>query len=330
MTKNLPNEPGAWDADFSYAYLKRLFEALRRDFVPTQLGDASEATLSGRRSVFLRHDLDVSLERAVPLARFEKECGIEATYHVMLDSPFYDVRSKSSTDALAAIAMQGHEIGLHYDVVARGMRDAASDVREADIARACEELEALLAAPVRSLSFHLPVRELIDGPLRVAGRVSGYGSPVFEWYLSDSRARWREGEPLVSLAEERAANLQILLHPVWWGAEHQPPSERLRDFIVELAPRLGIAYAELNERLWKHIVFRAPDEALRQADPADEAIASEHTVPGLVVDVHQPEANETRDPSAREALGELGSEHGIADEEADRLHLRRHDRNDVP
>jgi hypothetical protein len=261
---NLPNEPGAWDADFSYGYLAKLYAVLARDFVPTLLGDAGESTLSaggaGRR-VYVRHDIDVSLERAVPLARVERTSGIRATYHVMLDSPFYDVRSKSSTEALAELARLGHEIGLHYDVVAREMRDTPADVREADIARACSELEGLVGTPVRSLSFHLPVQDLIKGPLRVAGRVSGYAASLFAWYISDSRARFREGDPLASLAARRAPNLQILIHPIWWGPEHVHPTLRLRDFIHEIQPRMERTYAELNELCWKHIIYRAVPES---------------------------------------------------------------------
>ncbi|HVH47776.1 MAG TPA: hypothetical protein VM925_35815 [Labilithrix sp.] len=258
-TANLPNEPGAWDSDFSYGYLSKLYAVLRRDFIPTLVGDAGGVSSpeGAPRRVFVRHDIDVSLERAVPLARLEKASGIPSTYHVMLDSPFYDIRSASSRDALAEIARLGHEIGLHYDVVARGMREADTGTREGDIARACGELEALVGAPVRSLSFHLPVQELVNGPLRVAGRVSGYGKELFQWYISDSRARWREGEPLASLGRPRAPNLQILIHPIWWGDQHVHPTVRLRDFLVEVGPRLGGTYAELNDRLWDHIIYRA-------------------------------------------------------------------------
>lgn len=260
---NLPNEPGSWDADFSYGYLERLYAILRRDFVPMRLGDAEGAAARDRPLAFVRHDLDVSLARALPLARKEAAWGVPSTYHVMIDSPFYDYATAECRAALAEIASLGHEIGLHYDVVARRTRDATSAEREADIDRACAELEAVVGQPVRSLSFHLPVPELIRGPLRVAGRISGYAAELFGWYLSDSRARWREGEPLASLAKPRSERLQILIHPIWWDEEHLTPAERLRGFIHEIAPLMKpplSSYAAINERLWQHIVYRAPDE----------------------------------------------------------------------
>jgi hypothetical protein len=258
---NIPNEPTAWDSDFSYGYLAKLYAVLRRDFVPTLVGDAGDVSTSGEtpRRVFVRHDIDVSLERALPIARLEKEVGIPSTYHVMLASPFYRLEWSSSRDALAEIAGLGHEIGLHYDVVARGMKDADAETRERDIAKACEELEGVLGTPVRSVSFHLPVQELINGPLRIAGRISGYAKKLFQWYISDSRARWREGEPLLSLGRPRGPDLQILIHPIWWGEEHEHPTVRTREFLREVAPRLGGTYAQLNDRLWDHIIYRAAD-----------------------------------------------------------------------
>lgn len=257
-TKNLPNEPGSWDGDFSYDYLGRLYAALQARFRPAVLSEIAEP---GTGRVFVRHDIDLSLARALPLARLENARGLRATYHVMLDSPFYDVRTEASRAALAELAALGHEVGLHYDVVARRMREAPAVERDADIARAAEELEALTRAPVKSLSFHLPIPELVRGPLHVAGRVSGYAKELLGWYLSDSRARWREGEPLASLDAPRAPDLQILVHPIWWGERHVAPGKRLATFLDEVGPGLGMSYAELNELLWEHVIYQADERS---------------------------------------------------------------------
>lgn len=264
MSPTIQNEPGAWDSDFSYGYLSRLYSALTRDFVPALLRDAADLLVPRRESaprrVFIRHDIDVSLDHAVPLAALEASSGIASTYHVMLDSPFYDVRTPSSRSALAELRRLGHEVGLHYNVTARATRDASPERRERDIAAACSELEDALGHPVESLSFHWPVAELINGPLRVADRVCAYGAELLSWYLSDSRARWREGEPLESLTRPRAPNLQILVHPIWWGERHAAPADRLREFLRDVGPRLGRSYGDLNDTLWSHILHRAVDE----------------------------------------------------------------------
>ncbi|MBN9162498.1 MAG: hypothetical protein BGO98_32990 [Myxococcales bacterium 68-20] len=255
---NLANEPGSWDKDFSHAYLERLYARLKRDFDLALLGDASEEdSAHDRPRAFVRHDIDVSLERAVELARKEQEWGVRSTYHVMLDSPFYDVRSERSAAAIAEIIAIGHEVGLHYDVVARKTKTVDGVTREKDIDSACKELASIIGRDVRSLSFHLPIEELIRGPLRVAGRVSGYAKELFQWYLSDSRARWREGDPIESLGMPRGKVLQILIHPIWWGETDMRPAERLREWLLGLSGR--DAYEAMRAKLWDHIIFRAAD-----------------------------------------------------------------------
>lgn len=268
---NIANEPDAWDKDFSYAYLERLYTQLKRAFDLGVIGDASESDVSrDRPRAFVRHDVDVSLERAVALAREEQRWGVRSTYHVMLDSPFYDVRSERSRAAIAEIVALGHEVGLHYDVVARKTKTADSARREEDIDDACEELASIAGHDVRSLSFHLPIPELIRGPFRVAGRVSGYAKELFQWYLSDSRARWREGDPIESLGAPRAKVLQILIHPIWWGPTDMRPAERLRGWLLEQQPicepsnsadprAARDAYETVRAKLWDHILFRAAD-----------------------------------------------------------------------
>jgi hypothetical protein len=259
---NLPNEPGSWDEDFSYAYLGALYARLQRDFRLALFRDAEAVVADGQtRSVLIRHDVDVSLDRALLLARMEASMGVVSTYHVMIDSPFYDVRSEGSVRALREIQRLGHEIGLHYDIVARNMKGADPAARDADIAVACDMLAELAGANVSSLSFHLPVPELLNGDLRVAGRVSGYARDLFRWYLSDSRARWREGEPTKSLEAPRSHVLQILVHPVWWGEANMRPTLRLRELLLELLPRHGGSYDALRARMYDHIIFHAADLA---------------------------------------------------------------------
>ncbi|MDB4943218.1 MAG: hypothetical protein JWP97_2752 [Labilithrix sp.] len=261
MKENLPNEPGSWDEDFSYAYLGQLYAELVRRFRLGQLGDAP-ALLAGAAAspiAFIRHDVDVSLRRAAKLARQEIAWGARSTYHVMTDSPFYDVGSAESRQLLAEIASLGHEVGLHYDVMARGMRDAAPADREADIGRACDAFSELLGAPVRSVSFHLPVQDLLRGPLTVAGRTSGYAEDLFRWYLSDSRARWREGPPIESLDRPRGSVLQILVHPEWWAEGNVRPELRLREIVQEIAKDEGKPYEDVRDRVAPHIIYRAAD-----------------------------------------------------------------------
>lgn len=258
MQENLPNEPGSFDGDFSYAYLARLYALMKARFRIAKLGDAAQfVDDAAHPTAFIRHDIDVDLARAVKLAHKEIEWGAVSTYHVMLDNPFYDVRTQ--TAFARELASLGHEVGLHYDVEARGMAKADPSVRERDIGKACDELANVLGAPVRSVSFHLPIQDMMRGPLTLAGRVSGYAEPLFRWYISDSRARWREGPPIESLEQPRSHLLQILIHPVWWDETHERPDLRLRELVAELADKRGEPYENVRDVMTPHIIYRAAD-----------------------------------------------------------------------
>ncbi len=260
LTENVPNEQGAWAENWTFGYLEVLYAALLARFRPALLGDAGDALRDESvKTVFVRHDIDVDLVRAAEFSRREVTWGVRSTYHVMIDSPFYDLRSAQSSASVDSIRALGHEVGLHYDVVARKMLSADGPTREQDIADACDTLEQILGESVRSVSFHLPVAELMRGPLRIAGRVSGYAEDLFRWYLSDSRGRWREGEPIASLDRPRGRVLQILMHPVWWGERDEQPDVRLRALLLDLAVETQTSFEALRDRMSDHILYRAAD-----------------------------------------------------------------------
>ncbi len=50
-----------------------------------------------RGDLFLRHDIDLSLEAALELARLEQSVGARATYFLMTESAFYNLDSHSAT-----------------------------------------------------------------------------------------------------------------------------------------------------------------------------------------------------------------------------------------
>mgnify|MGYP001098873819 CR=1 FL=1 len=243
-----------WDLDFSHDLLKTLVDAVRRERRLELLGDAERALASGDAVAFLRHDVDVSLARARVMADLEREWGVRSTYHVMWRSPFYDPASAAGRADLAAIAAAGHEVGLHFFAP----EGAGAPVElEAAIRAECERLEDLLGTPVRSLSFHIPPPSMMRGPLRVAGRINAYAAELFEWYLSDSAGRWREGDPRESLTRPRSRVLQLLVHPIWWGEQHARPADRLGEWVDEIARATGRSFEDVAEETWKHIIYRA-------------------------------------------------------------------------
>lgn len=237
-----------WSEDFSYQYLEKLYLQAKDKFQVRQLREVPES-LDGEASVFLRHDIDICLNRMKNLGEWEESLGFRSTYHVMLSSPFYDPRSKEGREILKQMAAWGHEIGLHYDpaVATGGETDVVKSILES-----CSEMEEIIGQPVKSLSFHRPPPGYLSGPRFVADRVNAYGSDLFKWYLSDSAGRWREGPPHLSLSKPRNKHLQILVHPAWWGEEHLAPKKRMWEFVKEKSEKLGWSIEKTNKILFDH------------------------------------------------------------------------------
>lgn len=235
----------AWSRDFSYAYLRKLLRAATANYAVRLFRDARQVltALGPRPQLLLRHDVDIDLAPATAMARIEHEFGVAATYMVMLNSPTYRLDQGRGRSALGELAALGHEIGLHFDFASMGERESAGGLAdlEGQIDAACRRLEDLLGGPVASLSFHRPLPQLLHGPLTVAGRINAYAAELTEWYLSDSKGCWREGEPLPKLLTPQRPLLQLLIHPIWWGEVHGSAPERLEGFFqaatADFSPR---------------------------------------------------------------------------------------------
>ena len=167
--------------------------------------------------LFLRHDVDLSLEAAITMAEVEAELGVRATYFLMTESVFYNLASPSGRDTLARLRELGHAVGLH----------AVWPGAELD-----ERFDPVVA-------WHNPEREYVHEPLPGAVNVMEplYFSP--ETYRSDSNQHWRHGCPHEELAAGRFAWLQLLIHPEIWVY----PGETMRETM------LAMLDAEREERL---------------------------------------------------------------------------------
>jgi hypothetical protein len=156
--------------------------------------------------LFLRHDVDLSLEAALAMAAFEHELGAQATYFLMRESVFYNLDSAAGREAVARLRELGHAVGLH-GVHPRGALDDRFD-------------------PV--LAWHNPDRDYISEP--VDGAVNAMQPPWFspDHYRSDSNQHWRSGCPHEALARAEFPWLQLLTHPEIWVY----PGETMRETML--------------------------------------------------------------------------------------------------
>src|SRR5262245_64394569 len=64
-------------------------------------------------ALFLRHDVDLSLDAALRLGELEAEEGAGATYFLMTESVVYNLASPEGTAAAARLRDLGPRAGLH-------------------------------------------------------------------------------------------------------------------------------------------------------------------------------------------------------------------------
>ena len=158
--------------------------------------------------LILRHDVDLSLEAALSLARLEAEAGARATYFLMTESVFYNLASPVGEAALEELRSLGHAVGLHA-VYPRVRLDGRFD-------------------PV--VAWHNPDPEYMRAPIDGAANVMD--QPWFdpEHYRSDSNQHWRNGCPHEQLARGDFEWLQLLTHPEIWVF----PGDSMRESMLSM------------------------------------------------------------------------------------------------
>ena len=220
----------AWADNFSFDYFTRMLQTIKSRFELRLLGEGINPEAS-RPQLFLRHDVDVSLKRALMMAEIENQCGVCATYMVIPSSLLYDLEAKSSRLMLRQLVDQGHELGMHFDVDDDGRSNGSSlGMNEDSIYRAGNYLGSLIDTSVKSISFHRPMPHFLRGPMTICGMVNAYADRLMACYISDSKGSWKAGEPLPLLINFDRPIVQLLIHPIWWGKEHMSPEDRLQEF----------------------------------------------------------------------------------------------------
>jgi hypothetical protein len=159
--------------------------------------------------LFLRHDVDLSLDAAVEMATLEAELGVPTTYLLMTESVFYNLGSKEGVAAIPRLRELGHAVGLHA-VYPNAVLDERFD---------------------RVVSWHNPQPEVMSDP--IPGAVNAYAEPYFAppTYRSDSNQHWRSGCPHEGLAAGAFPWLQILVHPEIWVYPGETMGETMRTML---------------------------------------------------------------------------------------------------
>lgn len=174
--------------------------------------------------ILLRHDVDLSVDRALAMAECEHRLGVQSTYCVLACAPAYDLTQPRTVRMLQRITKLGHDIALHFDPHAYWKHDdnPDSDLVAAKVDEELTLLGRLLDREISTASFHMPPPWVLDRCYEPF--VNTYAPAFFSdiEYFSDSSQKWTTNPPFPNgLAE----TFQLLVHPGLWAAEHRPMAE---------------------------------------------------------------------------------------------------------
>jgi len=215
---------------FNYDYYSYFITELQKTHDFTSFSRVKYSRLHHLNKILLRHDVDQSLSKALEMARIEKELGIISTYFLFLKSPFYNVFSQSAEKMIYDIISLDHNIGLHFDYNLNHAR-TLSNVSY----RILEEVEIIqryFGVKLDAVSFHRPLNIDLLQKIELNSLPHTYESIFLNdfKYFSDSRGRWRFGDPLSSDDYKSGRDLHILIHPIWWNSENLTPKESIESF----------------------------------------------------------------------------------------------------
>jgi hypothetical protein len=214
--------------DFSLEGYRELLSALTDEgYSFCGFEEIDERLAEKRPFVVLRHDIDISLRPALEIARLEHERGIQATYFVLLRSPFYNVLSRSNAEIMSQIHGYGHQIATHVDLTFYD-NDCAKALVEVELfARSYPYINTRLVSLHSSYDLQLmPIDKLPELNTVYGSAVRGEVA-----YISDSTGRWRYGQPLDSEAFHTRKPIQLLTHPIWWIQEGETASQKLERWL---------------------------------------------------------------------------------------------------
>ena len=188
----------------------------------------SETPDKKNKKLYLRHDVDFSLEAALRLAKIDKMNGVYSTFFIRFGSPFYNLFDFNQSKIIKKIIDLGHQVGLHFDERCIGSQKTQATIED-EVMRQLKILKKYFNIK-NIISFHYPSRFIFNKNFGVDKFKSTYSAQFFSEikYLSDSRGIWKDGCACKLLTSKNLPeNLQLLMHGEWWGTKGNDPNEIL-------------------------------------------------------------------------------------------------------
>jgi hypothetical protein len=233
-------------SDFTEGHYRALIQIARKAYA-----FVGYAAPTADKQIIWRHDVDVSMHRALRLAQIEADEAISATYFLYPRSLFYNLLSTDVHHLVRKIIALGHDIALHFDPTHFGPGLGKQALVEA-VAHERDLLTQEFGVSPTAVSFHL--YGVLEQPMpdddRIAGLVNAYSKRMKEGYgyVSDSNGVWLYRRLHDVLAEASEPRLHVLTHPEWWTEQVMAPRARLQRAIDGYAEAMGQWYDETVAR----------------------------------------------------------------------------------
>lgn len=192
-----------------------------------------------------RHDIDMSVEAALNLAKMEAKKGIKATYFIHLHSTFYNFFERELVQSVKKIHQLGHSLGLHFDCT---FYESNKDI-EAHLHFEKSILETTYGVPIEVFSFHNPTADILNHfqEWRYAGMINTYATFFREMveYCSDSNGIWRFDRLSDFLKLPGKRKIQVLTHPIWWTANTGSPRDKIWAYVEKRSEFIKSDYLDV-------------------------------------------------------------------------------------
>lgn len=207
------------------------------------------------KTIYLRHDIDFSPEKAPILARIENQNNVRATYFIRLGSPLYNIFDPTYFKIIKEISDLGHQIGLHLERDTYGSGELTKEEIEKTISLQLQILREYF--DIKSIvSFHQAARfkpNILNQ--KFESFTSTYEPKFFteSKYLADSNGIWIEDCICKWLTSESCpSNLHALTHPACWDRKGRKNLNKYfrKDYLKKKIKYLNNSLAK-NSKIYK-------------------------------------------------------------------------------
>tara|TARA_Y100001970_G_C14081196_1_gene774803 strand:+ start:267 stop:1022 length:756 start_codon:yes stop_codon:yes gene_type:complete len=228
--------------DFTLSRYKQYLDTIKKDWDIILFNEINSFDLKDRPKALIRHDIDLSLQQSLEIAKLEKEFGVKTTYFIHLQNEFYNVLEDNSQQIVRNIISLGHDIGVHFDINSYSNKIKKNE--DIDFWAIFEKniYEQLFDCKINTLSLHNPTlikikfNQMEDS---IGGMLNTYGKVIFDKfkYISDSNGYWRFEKMDDFLKKNKNENIQFLSHPGWWTHQNLKPRQKIQSYVSDRAKK---------------------------------------------------------------------------------------------